>query len=149
MFMHSPNIQLWFLHAEVVLYMIPVRPTPPPPTGSPAPSLWCGAVVASFPLLCCGGVRRWVCLLWFPPSPPVAWCGFGFSCGGYTTASLGLLWVFGILIPMMMIMMMGMMITIFIINSNILMFLWLLVGCLLPTCLVTILALLIVGPLSS
>ena len=64
-------------------------------------------------------------------------------------ASLGLLWVFGILIPMMMIMMMGMMITIFIINSNILMFLWLVVGCLLPTCLVTIIALLIVGPLSS
>ena len=64
-------------------------------------------------------------------------------------ASLGLLWVFGILIPMMMIMMMGMMITIFIINSKILMFLWLVVGCLLPTCLVTIIALLIVGPLSS
>ena len=50
----------------------------------------------------------------------------------------------------MMIMMMGMqMITIFIINSNILMFLWLVVGCLLPTCLVTIIALLIVEPLSS
>ena len=38
-------------------------------------------------------------------------------------ASLGLLLVFGILIPMMAIMMMGMMITIFMINSNILMFL--------------------------
>ena len=61
-------------------------------------------------------------------------------------ASLGLLWVFGILVPMMM---MGMMITIFIINSNILMLLWLVVGCFLPTCLVTIIALLIVGPLSS
>ena len=148
MFMHSPNIQLWFLHAEVVLYMIPVRPTPPPLVPPPPP---CGVVRwwLPSPSLCCGGVRRWVCLLWFPPSPPVAWCGFGFSCGGYTTASLGLLWVFGILIPMMMIMMMGMMITIFIINSNILMFLWLVVGCLLPTCLVTIIALLIVGPLSS
>ena len=61
-------------------------------------------------------------------------------------ASLGLLWVFGILVPMMM---MGMMITIFIINSNILMFVWLVVGCLLPTCLVTVIALLIVGPPSS
>ena len=46
-------------------------------------------------------------------------------------ASLGLLLVFGILIPMMIMMM----ITIFIISSNILMFRWLVVGCLLPTCL--------------
>ena len=74
-----------------------------------------------------------------PPFPPVEWCAPAF---------FGLLWVFGILIPMMMIMMMmmmGTMITI-IINSSILMFDWLVVGCLLPTCLVFI-ALLIVGPL--
>ena len=44
--------------------------------------------------------------------------------------------MFGILIPMMIMMMMGTMITIVIINSNISMFLWLVVGCLLPTCLV-------------
>ena len=50
-------------------------------------------------------------------------------------ASLGLLLVFGILIPMMIMMMTGTMITIFIISSNILMFRWLIVGCLLPTCL--------------
>ena len=51
----------------------------------------------------------------------------------------------------MMMMMMGTMITIIIIiiHSNILIFLWLVVGCLLPTCLVMIIALLIVGPLSS
>ena len=74
------------------------------------------------------------------PLPPVEWCAPAF---------LGLLWVFGILIPMMiMMMMMGTMITI-IINSSILMFDWLVVGCLLPTCLVMIIALLIVGPLSS
>ena len=55
--------------------------------------------------------------------------------------------MFGILIPMMIIMM-GTMATIIIINSNILMFLWLVVG-LLPTRLVTIIASLTVGILSS
>ena len=55
--------------------------------------------------------------------------------------------MFGILIPMMIMMMMGTMITI-IINSSILMFDWLVVGCLLPTCLVFI-ALLIVGPIAK
>ena len=63
----------------------------------------------------CDMVRVRVFLRWLPP------------------ASLGLLWVFGILLPMMIMLMMGAMITIFIINSNILMFLWLVVGCLLPT----------------
>ena len=91
----------------------------PPPSPSPPmvpPSLWCGVV------------RGWVCLGWFPSSPPVAWCGFGFPCGVFFAAFLGLLWVFGILIPTMMMMMMTMMmgtmiiiiIIIIIINSNIL-----------------------------
>ena len=63
---------------------------------------------------------------------------------------LGLLWVFDILIALMVMVMMGTMITIIsIINSNIFMFLGLVVECLLPTCLVTSIALLIVGPLSS
>ena len=95
------------------------------------------------------------------PAPP-RWHGVG---SGFLAvvppciigSALGLLWVFGILIPMMIMMMMmmtmGTMITIIIIiiiiNSNILMFLWLVVGCLLPTYLVTIIVLLIVGPLSS
>ena len=73
----------------------------------------------------------------FPPlPPPVAWCGFGFSCGG-SPCFLSLLWVFGILTPMMIMMKIRTMITIIIIiliiSSNILMFLWLVVGCLLPT----------------
>ena len=52
----------------------------------------------------------------------MASCGFGLSCGGSPPAFLGLLWVFGILIPTMitmMMMMMGTMINIIIIiNSN-------------------------------
>ena len=92
---------------------------------SPLPVVWCGPGVGLVGVV--------------PPFPPVEWCAPAF---------LGLLWVFGILIPMMiMMMMMGTMITI-IINSSILMFDWLVVGCLLPTCLVFI-ALLIVGPLPS
>ena len=90
--------------------------------------------------------------------PPSVWSGAGSAWGGYPPppnagvrvflrwsppAFLGLLWVFGIPIPMVIMMMMGTMITIIIINSNILMFLWMVVGCLLPTCLVTIIALLI------
>ena len=107
-------------------------PPPPPPRGvvwwwvaSPLPVVWCGPGVGLVGVV--------------PPFPPVECCAPAF---------LGLLWVFGILIPMMMMMMMGTMITI-IINSSILMFDWLVVGCLLPTCLAMIIALLIVGPLSS
>ena len=136
--------------------MIPVRPTPPPPpppspapNGSPAPSLWCGVVVASFSPPCgvVGSVGGSACCGSHPPPCGMVWVRV--FLWWLPLASLGLLWVFGILVPMMMIMMMGMMITIFIINSKILMFLWLVVGCLLPTCLVTIFALWIVGPLSS
>ena len=94
--------------------MIPVRPSPngsPLPVvwwvASPLPVVWCGpgvgllGVVSLLPA--CGMVWVRVFLRWFPP------------------AFLGLLWVFGILIPtMIMMMMMGTMITIIIIiiNSN-------------------------------
>ena len=94
--------------------MIPVRPSPngsPLPVvwwvASPLPVVWCGpgvgllGVVSLLPA--CGMVWVWVFLRWFPP------------------AFLGLLWVFGILIPTMIMMMMGAMITtiiIIIINSN-------------------------------
>ena len=119
--------------------MIPVRPSPQPPLrgGFLPPSLWCG------------GIRGWVCLLWFPPSPlwhgvggsgflvVVTPCVFGSALGSWYTH------------PYDDDNDDGVMITIFIINSNILMFLWLVVGCLLPICLVTIIDLLIVGPLSS
>ena len=91
----------------------------------------------------------WVCLLWFPPSPlwhgvggsgflvVVTPCVFGSALGSWYTH------------PYDDDNDDGVMITIFIINSNILMFLWLVVGCLLSICLVTIIDLLIVGPLSS
>ena len=91
--------------------MIPVRPSPPlpPPQWFPPPCGvvgWCGprvgvlGVVSLLPA--CGMVWVRVFLRWFPP------------------AFLGLLWVFGILIPtMIMMMMMGTTITvIIIINSN-------------------------------
>ena len=88
--------------------------------------VWCnpgvGLLVVVPPLPPCGMVWVRVFLRWLP------------------AASLGLLWVFVILTLMMIMMMTGTMITIFIINSNILMLLWLVVGCLLPTCLVTIIA---------
>ena len=133
-------------HIYIYIYMIPVRPSPPPaplpPPMVPPHPPFCGVVrwwVASpLPVVWCGPGVGLVGVV--PPFPPVEWC---------VPAFLGLLWVFGILIPMMimMMMMMGTMITI-IINSSILMFDWLVVGCLLPTCLVFI-ALLIVGPLPS
>ena len=87
--------------------------------------------------------------------PPLPLCGMVWVrvfLRRFPPALLGLLWVFGILIPMVIMMMMGTMITIIIIiiiYSNIVMFFWLVVGCLLPMCLVMIIALLIVGPLSS
>ena len=68
-------------HTDMYTYMIPVRPFPPPlPPPMVPPSLWCGGLLP--PSLWCGVVWGWVCLGWFPSSPPVAWCGFGFSCGG-------------------------------------------------------------------
>ena len=142
-------------------YMIPVRPSPPPPLPppmvppSPPPPPPCGVVwwwVASLPPPWCGVVWLWVAsplpVVWCgsgvgfggsPPSPPVAWCGLGGS-----PLHVDLLGVFGK--PMlMMILMMMMTIIMIIIITIILVFLWLVVGHLLPTCLLTILALLTVG----
>ena len=128
-----------YIYIYMYIYMCisdPSSAAPPPPPRAP-PSC---VVVGCFTL-------------------PVVWCGPGGSAWGgmvwvrvflpwFPSAFLGLLWVFGIYSsPMMMMMMMGTMITIIIINPNILMFLWLVIGCLLPTCLVTIIALLIAGPI--
>ena len=131
--------------------MIPVgRPPPPPPPANgfppswcgcglfPSPSLWCGAVVA--PSLWCGVVWFGCGLWWFPPFPL---CGVGWV-GWFPPACLDLLGVFGK--PMlMMILMMMMTIIMIIIITIILVFLWLVVGYLLPRCLLTIIALLTVG----
>ena len=79
-------------------YMIPVRPSPPPPSPPqwflptrlwcgvvvgcfpPPPVVWCGVVVGCFPPPCgvvwCGSG---VGFGGSPPSPPVAWCGLGGS----------------------------------------------------------------------
>ena len=108
-----------------------VPPPPLPPQWFPPP---CG-VVGCFPPPCgvvwSGGGSAWG---GFPP--PRLWHGVG---SGFLAvvppAFLGLLWVFGILIPtMIMMMMMGTMITnIIIINSStLIMFLWFVVRCLLP-----------------
>ena len=130
--------------------MVP-PPPPPPPCGvvwlwvASLPPLWCSAVwcgcgVASpLPVVWCGSG---VGFGGSPPSPPVAWCGLGFP-----PACLDLLGVFGK--PMlMMILMMMMTIIMIIIITIIFVFLWLVVGYLLPTCLLTIMALLTVGPRS-
>ena len=101
----------------IYIYIYDPGSAGPPPSPAMVPATpWCGVVWSG------GGLLGVVPLL-----PPVAWCGFGFSCGG-SPAFLGLLWVFGILIPTIITMMMGTMITIIIINSNILVFLWLVVG---------------------
>ena len=109
--------------AEPPLHPPMVPPRHPPPCGvvwcgvvwwwvaSHLPVVWFGPVVGLlgvvFPLPPCGMAWVRVFLQWFPP------------------AVLGLLWVFGILIPMIIMMMMGTMITIIIIiKSNILMFLF-------------------------
>ena len=117
--------------------MIPVRPAPPSP-----PVVWCGVVVGCLPPPC--GVVWFGCgLWWFPPFPPcgVVWVGW------FPSACLDLLGVFGKPMLMMILMMMMMMMTIVmnIIITIILVFLWLVVGYLLPTCLLTIVALLTVG----
>ena len=132
------------------VYMIPVRPSPPlpPPQWFPPPPrppvVWCGVVwlwVASpLPVVWCGSG---VGFGGSPPSPPVAWCGLGFP-----PACLDLLGVFGKPMLMMILMMMMMTIIMIIIITIIFVFLWLVVGYLLPTCLLTIMALLTVGPRS-
>ena len=122
---------------------------PPPPWCGvvvgcfpPPPPLWCGVVwlwVVS-PSLWCGVVRVWALVV--PPLPPcgVVWVGW------FPPACLDLLGVFGK--PMlMMILMMMMTIIMIIIITIILAFLWLVVGYLLPTCLLTII-ILTVGPRS-
>ena len=97
----------------------------------PAPPLF-SAVVGCFP----------PASVWFPPFPPcgVVWVGW------FPPACLDLLEVFGKPMLMMILMMMMMMtIIMIIIITIILVFLWLVVGYLLPTCLLTIIALLTVG----
>ena len=76
-----------------------------------------------------------------PPSP--LWRGVGWVV---PPACLDLLGVFGK--PMLMMILMMMTIIMTIIVTIILVFLWLVVGYLLPTCLLTIMALLTVGPRS-
>ena len=106
----------------------------------PLPVVWCGSGVGCFPRPC--GVVWFGCgLWWFPPFPPcgVVWVGW------FPPACLDLLGVFGK--PMlMMILMMMMTIIMIIIITIILVFLWLVVQYLLPTCLLTIMALSTVGP---
>ena len=142
-------------------YMIPVRPSPPPspppmvppPCGvvwlwvaslPPCGVVWCGVVVGCFPPPC--AVVWFGCgLWWFAPFPPcgVVWVGW------FPPAFLDLLGVFGKPMLMMILMMMMMMTIIMIIIITIIfVFLWLVVGYLLPTCLLTITALLTVGPRS-
>ena len=112
------------------------------PSPPPCDVVWCGVVVGCFPPPC--GVVWFGCgLWWFPPSPP---CG-GVWVGWFPPSCLDLLGVFGK--PMlMMILMMMMTIIMIIIITIIVVFLWLVVGYLLPTCLLTIMAVLTVGPRS-
>ena len=141
-------------------YMIPVRPSPPlppPPMVPPPPRppvVWCGCGLLPSPP--CGVVWLWVA------SPlPVLWCGSGVGFGGSPLPPCGVVWVgwfppaclhlLGVLgKPMLMMILMMMMMTIImiIIITIIFVFLWLVVGYLLPTCLLTIMALLTVGPRS-
>ena len=126
----------------------------PPPNGSPppppvvwcgcgllpSPVVWCGVVVGCFPPPC--GVVWFGCgLWWFPPLPPL-WCGVGWVVPPCTFGS-----AWGVCKPMLMMILRMMMMTIImiIIITIILVFLWLVVGYLLPTCLLTIIALLTVG----
>ena len=107
----------------------------------PCGVVWCGVVVGCFPPPC--GVVWFGCgLWWFPPFPPcgVVWVGW------FPPACLDLLGVFGKPMLMMILMMMMMTIIMIIIITIILVFLWLVVGYLLPTCLLTIIALLTVAP---
>ena len=138
--------------------MIPVRPSPPPsppqwflPT--PLPVVWCGGGLLPSPPLWC------VVWLWVASPLPLVWCGSGVGFGGsppsppcgvvwvgwFPPCMLDLLAVFGKPMLMMILMMMMMTIIMIIIITIILVFLWLVVGYLLPTCLLTIIALLTVG----
>ena len=98
--------------------------------------VWCGCGLLP-PSLWCGVVRVWG-LWWFPPFPPcgVVWVGW-FPL--HVWICLG---VFGKPMLMMILMMMMMMMTIImiIIITIIFVFLWLVVGYLLRTCLLTIIA---------
>ena len=105
----------------------------PPPLGV----VWCCCGLLP-PSLWCGVVRVWALVVL--PLPPL-WRGVGWVV---PPVCLDLLGVFGK--PMlMMILMMMMTIIMIIIITIILVFLWLVVGYLLPTCLLTIIALLTVG----
>ena len=101
----------------------------------PPPVVWCGVVVGCFPPSCGVVVRVWALVV--PPLPPL-WRGVG------PPACLDLLGVFGkpmLMMILMMMMMMMMTIMMIIIITIILVFLWLVVGYLLPTCLLTTMAL--------
>ncbi len=142
----KPSASQCIAHAESAnccTCMIPVRPAPPPPPPqwSPPPLVWCGCGLLPSPP--CGVVWLGCGLWWLPPFPPcgVVWVGW------FPPACLDPLGVFRK--PMlMMILMMMMTITMIIIITIILVFLWLVVGYLLPTCLLTIMALLTLGPRS-
>ena len=127
-----PPPSQWFPRPPVVWCGCGLLPSPP------CGVVWCGVVVGCFPPPCgvvwfgCGG------LWWFPPCG-VVWVGW------FPPACLDLLGVFGKPMLMMILMMMMMTITMIIIITIILVFLWLVVGYLLPTCLLTIIALLTVG----
>ena len=117
------------------------RPPPLPPSMVPPFGVvWCGWGLLP-PSLWCGVVRVWALVV--PPFPPcgVVWVGW------FPPACLDLLGVFGK--PMLMTILMKMMtIIMIVIMPIILVFLWLVVGYLLPTCELTIMALLTVGPRS-
>ena len=88
-------------------------PPPLPPRWFPPtllPVVWCGALVGCFRCLWGGVVRGWVCSGSFS-----LWHGVG---SGFLAVVPRLLWVVGLLIPMMITMMMGTMITIIIIFSS-------------------------------
>ena len=141
---------------------MPVRPSPPPPRSrAPRPPcgvVRCGAVLCGAVPCCAGAVRCGAVRCGAGRGgagrggafPPCLWCGglvgvvLHFPPWNGVPSLLGLLWFFGIFIP---IMMMGTMITV-IMTSSILMFDWLVVGCLLLTYLVFF-VLLIVGLLLS
>ena len=130
------------------IYMIPVRPpppSPPPMVPPPPPVVWCGCGLLPSPF--CGVVWCGVVVGCFPPLvvPPFPPCGMVWV-GWFPPACLDLLRVFGKPMLMMILMMMIMPIIMIIIITIILVFLWLVVGYLLPTCLLTIMALLTVGP---
>ena len=81
-------------------------PGPPAMVPPPLPVVWCGVVVASFHPPCgvVGSGGGFACCGSHPPPCGMVWVRVFLW---WLPLALGLLWVFGILIPVMMIMMMG------------------------------------------